>query len=146
MLNAQVLQRRAERGLGVAIRAGQEAGVIASQGVSGGPREDYERAGRTVQVDSRRVPTAISPATYFTNSQQASETYAMTDQVSDERFEEVLPRARPPIAVAGGRGTGRAGGPPSTGECRGAAYLTVLRLRRGQSLTVKRSAIAVSAS
>lgn len=95
-LDALEMVRRAERGIGVAIRNGQEAGAVAVPGQSGGPRRDYVRNGQVVRApaDPVQQEKRISPSTFFGGGADMSETYAMTDGVSDEQFESVLDEAR----------------------------------------------------
>lgn len=85
-LDAVEMVRRSERALGVAIRKGQAAGEIVSQGTNPHPM------GRT--SDAEVLDGRTSPSAYFTNGQQQTETYAMTDGVSDEQFEQGLKAAR----------------------------------------------------
>lgn len=93
-LDATEMVRRAERALGVAIRKGQDAGEIAGRRDNPGPQRDYERNGQTIRVDQIREPKKVSPTEFFTNAQQANETYAMTDDVTDEQFEALLTEAK----------------------------------------------------
>jgi hypothetical protein len=71
-LAASEIVRRAERGLGLAIRAGQEAGTVLAKGVHG------------------LNNSAISPKGLFSGGADMSDAYAMTDGVSDEQFEDAL--------------------------------------------------------
>lgn len=81
-LDALEMVRRAERGIGVAIRNGQEAGTFRTQ------------------TDNLRKDSAFSPrekacpSDFFPGGGTQAETYAMTDGVSDSQFEEALDAAR----------------------------------------------------
>lgn len=83
-----MLQRRAERGLGVAIRAGQAAGEIIKNGDIGGTGK-AEPGTRSSDRDD-----LVRPSDFFTSSTERTGIYTMTDSVSDARFEEVLAEAR----------------------------------------------------
>lgn len=76
-LDATEMVRRAERSLGLAIRKGQEAGQV-------------RRNGERTLSDADKV----SPSEFFSNSQQRDETYAMTDGVTDEEYEDAVSEAR----------------------------------------------------
>lgn len=100
-LDAAEFVRRAERGLGVAIREGQERGEVASKtnGLAAGPRSDYQRNGQTVHVDrdvqnTVKSPTDFASASELSGQHGAGGIYAMTDNVSDEQFEEAMAEAR----------------------------------------------------
>jgi hypothetical protein len=94
-LDAIEMVRRSERALGVAIREGQARGNIRVRGASGGPGSDYQRAdGRTVRVDQSRDTTLISPGDYFAHNTEAVQTYAVTDDVTDEQYEMAISRAK----------------------------------------------------
>ncbi|WP_336670695.1 hypothetical protein [Tsukamurella sp. USMM236] len=100
-LEATEFVRRAERGLGVAIREGQERGEIASRtNNNGGPKSDYVRNGEVVSVDrhleekSMSSPTDFAPLHEFTGGTGDRGIYAMTDGVSDDQFEEALAEAK----------------------------------------------------
>lgn len=80
-LESTEMVRRSERALGVAIRKGQDAGEIASLGQIGN--------GRTSRHDD-----LLSPAEYFSHGQEKTDTYNMTDDVSDEQFEEAIADAK----------------------------------------------------
>ena len=77
-LSASEIVRRAERGIGVAIRRGQEAGEIRKSG--------YRRAGS----DDTRLP----PDHYFAHPRERSDTYAITDGVTDEEFDDAVESAK----------------------------------------------------
>lgn len=80
--------RRTERGLGVAIREGQQSGEVLTLGQR---RDLKEAAGHS----------SISAKDLEDDSYELADIYAMTDGVSDEQFEEAIaegatraPRAR----------------------------------------------------
>jgi hypothetical protein len=100
-LSATEIVRRAERGLGLAIRRGQAEGSIRSRETPPkGPSGPYvrERGGRLEQVQAavrEHDDGLISPRQFFdNNSQSMSETYAVTDGVTDEQFESALTEAK----------------------------------------------------
>ncbi|QSM90490.1 hypothetical protein I3U44_07410 [Mycobacteroides abscessus subsp. bolletii] len=84
-LHAAEFARRANRGMGVAIRDAQARGELSGTGEGGG-------------WNARNLPDEErirkSPKTYLSDSHEAADTYAMTDGVSDEMFEEALTEAR----------------------------------------------------
>lgn len=79
-LDALEMVRRAERGIGVAIRNGQEAGTIVKQGEIGNGRSSREEH--------------LHASDFFAGGGTQTETYAMTDAVSDDQFEDALEEAR----------------------------------------------------
>jgi hypothetical protein len=86
--DALEMVRRAERGIGVAIRNGQEAGEIRKHGEVGN--------GRGVEIQgpdfySRRRPTEAAGVKHPSGLEGA---YSMTDGITDEEFEESLTEAR----------------------------------------------------
>jgi hypothetical protein len=97
-LAAAEIVRRAERGIGVAIRRGQEAGEFARVGDSGAPRGPYTRIrlGREQHIS----PSAVrhtkrrSPREFLTNGSDMVMTYAVTDAVTDEQFDGALSTAK----------------------------------------------------
>jgi hypothetical protein len=85
-LDAQEMVRRAERGIGQAVRNGQEAGTIARKG---------NRSGNN-QHQSGNLPdeNISSPADYFPGGGGAqTDSYAMAN-VTDEQFEEAVGDAK----------------------------------------------------
>jgi hypothetical protein len=84
-LSAAEIVRRAERGIGLAIRKGQASGQIRSG-------QDTRFVGPGRHGDFDRSP--ISPKTYLPGTTEAVATYAMTDNVSDEQFETALGKAK----------------------------------------------------
>ena len=99
-LSAAEIVRRAERGIGVCIRKGQEAGEIGSKShYTGGPREPYlrERNGKVelIQVLGSDVTQDLkSSSSFFNNSKERMDAYAVTDDVTDEHFETALTEAK----------------------------------------------------
>lgn len=86
-LSAAEIVRRAERGIGVAIRRGQAEGNIAKQGENPCTRNQYgERGGSSF---SKRLPSEYVP-----ESKERSQAYAMADDVTDEQFESALADGR----------------------------------------------------
>lgn len=85
-LDALEMVRRAERGIGLAIRNGQAAGEIRGKG----DRETYRNG------SSKHLPdeNLLSPSDFFPGGGTQQETYAMTDDVSEEQFEDALEEAR----------------------------------------------------
>lgn len=88
-LSATEIVRRAERGIGMAIRRGQQCGEIRCKGQGGGqpPGAERPRADKT-----RSSPEAFaSPAELSGNG---AGIYHMTDDVPGEDFEQALAQAR----------------------------------------------------
>ena len=87
-LAAAEIVRRAERGIGVAIRRGQQDGEIAkrgdrrSHGVHGG------------NLNDRHGDHLGSPGSFFRHGDERADTYAMTDSVSDTHFEDAISEAK----------------------------------------------------
>jgi transposase len=87
-LAAAEIVRRAERGIGVAIRRGQQCGAIRCRGGHGG-RAAGNGDGNTI--------SRPGPADYATTGElrgNGAGIYHMTDGVSDEDFEEALAEAK----------------------------------------------------
>lgn len=97
---AQEMVRRAERGIGVAVRNGQSAGEIRANGQRGSAQVTYERVrnGNVEKVSQGAVldetSSLASPGTFFGSAEERVDAYALTDGVSDEQFEEALTAAR----------------------------------------------------
>ncbi len=88
-LAAAEIVRRAERGIGLAIRRGQQRGEIRRKGQGGGqpPGTNRPRADKTMS----------SPADFASNSElrgNGAGIYHLTDGVSDEEFEATLAEAK----------------------------------------------------
>jgi len=75
-LDAVEMVRRSERALGVAIRKGQAAGEIATA------RSNLTQNARTSHHDVRGT------AEFFAHGQERADTYAVTDDVTDEQFDQ----------------------------------------------------------
>lgn len=89
-LDATEMVRRAERGVGVAIRTGQQNGEIAKQGDKGHmpPPGGGVRPGEGVRGEHLQ-----KSSDYFLGSKDRAETYALTD-VSVEQFEQAIGEAK----------------------------------------------------
>ena len=86
-LAAAEIVRRAERGIGVAIRRGQQDGQIAKRGDRGGRGAPGVRGGNP---GDRRGDHLGSPGSFFRHGDERADAYAMTDGVSDTDFEDAL--------------------------------------------------------
>jgi hypothetical protein len=89
LLAAAEIVRRAERGIGLAIRLGQQNGTIRRQGQGGG---QPPRSGRP-RTDSARS----SPEDFASRSElrgNGGGIYQMTDGVSDEAFDKAIAEAK----------------------------------------------------
>jgi hypothetical protein len=88
-LSAAEIVRRAERGIGLAIRRGQEHGTIRRRGQGGGQPPGAERP--------RADKTMSSPADFASGSElrgNGAGIYHLADGVSDEEFEDALGQAK----------------------------------------------------
>ena len=83
--SASEIVRRAERGLGIAVRRGQQDGSVMAKGDGGWSSRDLDRNGST---------TKTSPGDYVGHGGTRTETYVMTDGVSDADFDDVIDEAR----------------------------------------------------
>lgn len=99
--DALEMVRRAERAVGLAVRAGQSAGVIAAAGYSGPPRKTEYTRTRLGQTETCRLSAVrdansclTSPREFLPHGGELSSTYAVTDGISDEEFEQALAEAR----------------------------------------------------
>ncbi|TCO47327.1 hypothetical protein [Actinocrispum wychmicini] len=90
-LAAAEIARRAERGLGLAIRKGQQAGTIAAKGA----RTDLlgPTVGGETAVDAR-MHQVRRPADFAGREELTKAIYPVTDGVSDERYEAALAEAK----------------------------------------------------
>lgn len=79
-LSATEIVRRAERGIGLAIRKGQAEGRISKKGDQ--------------RSDQVRTANLMSPKSFVTSGQELHEAYVMTDDVTDEQFDAVLADAK----------------------------------------------------
>jgi hypothetical protein len=90
-LAAAEIVRRAERGIGVAIRRGQQNGEIAKRGDRGGRGAPGVYGGNP---GDRRGDHLGSPGSFFRHGDERADTYAMTDGVSDTDFEDAIGEAK----------------------------------------------------
>jgi hypothetical protein len=90
-LAAAEIVRRAERGIGVAIRRGQHNGEIARRGDRGGLGAPGVYGGNP---GDRRGDHLGSPGSFFRHGDERADAYAMTDGVSDTDFEDALGEAK----------------------------------------------------
>jgi hypothetical protein len=92
-LSATEIVRRAERGIGVAIRRGQQAGEIAKRGEIGGRGAPGTRGGASGSSRNQHLvrPAAAAGAR---NNSDLQPIYDLTDGVSDEVFEDALAEAK----------------------------------------------------
>jgi hypothetical protein len=90
-LAAAEIVRRAERGIGLAIRRGQQNGEIAKRGDCGSRGAPGVHGGNP---GDRRGDHLGSPGSFFRHGDERADAYAMTDGVSDTDFEDALGDAR----------------------------------------------------
>jgi hypothetical protein len=90
-LAAAEIVRRAERGMGVAIRRGQQGGQIAKRGDRGGRGAPGVRGGNPGDTRGDHLD---SPAAFFRSGKERADAYAMADGVSDSDFEDALGQAK----------------------------------------------------
>jgi hypothetical protein len=90
-LAATEIVRRAERGIGLAIRRGQQNGQIARRGDRGSRGAPGVHGGNPGATRSQHLG---SPAGFFRNDKERADSYAMADGVSDADFETALGQAR----------------------------------------------------
>ena len=88
-LSAAEIVRRAERGIGLAIRRGQERGQIRRKGQGGG---QPPRARRPRDDNTRSSPADFASAGELRGNQAGI--YGLTDGVADEDFEEAVAAAK----------------------------------------------------
>jgi hypothetical protein len=95
-LAATEIVRRAERGMGLAIRRGQDDGAIRKRGTSAGFQGNQHVTGGLGTTGTTRPRPVTDFATHGELSGNASTTgiYAMTDGVSDEDFENAVAEAK----------------------------------------------------
>lgn len=82
-LDAQEMVRRAERGVGTAIRKGQDAGEIT----------DLSDTGRAGKFRIREANSKRQASEFFSNGEVRTQTYAMA-AASDEEFEDAIAEAK----------------------------------------------------
>ncbi len=91
-LAAAEIVRRAERGIGVAIRRGQEDGTVAKQGAAGGAaRVAAQQTGDTQLLPS---PTSFAAPHELYGGGNSTGIYDVTDGVDDDVFEEAITAAK----------------------------------------------------
>jgi hypothetical protein len=90
-LAAAEIVRRAERGIGVAIRRGQQTGEIAKRGDRGSRGAAGIYGGNP---GARRGEHLGSPGSFFRHDDERADAYAMTDGVSDADFEDAIGEAK----------------------------------------------------
>jgi hypothetical protein len=90
-LAAAEIVRRAERGIGLSIRRGQQSGEIAKRGDRGSRGAPGIHGGNP---GDRRGDHLGSPAEFFRHGDERADAYAMTDGVSDTDFEGALGEAK----------------------------------------------------
>ena len=90
-LAAAEIVRRAERGIGVAIRRGQQDGEIAKQGDRGSRGAPGVHGGNP---GDRRGEHLGSSGSFFRHDDERADAYAMTDGVTDTDFEDAIGEAK----------------------------------------------------
>jgi hypothetical protein len=90
-LAAAEIVRRAERGIGVAIRRGQQNGEIAKRGERGGRGAAGIYGGNR---GARHGEHLGSSGSFFRHDDERADAYAMTDGVSDADFEDAIGEAK----------------------------------------------------
>jgi hypothetical protein len=90
-LAAAEIVRRAERGIGVAIRRGQQTGQIAKRGERGGHGAAGVYGGNR---GARHGEHLGSSSSFFRHDAERADAYAMTDRVCDADFEDALGEAK----------------------------------------------------
>ena len=90
-LSATEIVRRAERGLAVAIRRGQQAGVIAGRGDRGSRGAAGVHGGNPGDTRGDHLG---SSASLFRHGRERADAYAMTDGVSDADFDNAIAEAK----------------------------------------------------
>lgn len=91
--DALEMLRRAERGIGQAVRNGQEAGTISTPGGLG-PVHTPGVRGSSPRSNQDRGDSPPSPKGFVGSGQVGHEVYSMTDGVTDEDFEDAITEAR----------------------------------------------------
>jgi len=79
--------RRAERGIGLTIRSGQAAGEIRTENNARGMAPNHG-------VRNPNPMNQRSPTEWLKRGDQMTETYDLTDGVTDEEFDEAIAAAR----------------------------------------------------
>ncbi len=92
-LAATEIVRRAERGIGLAIRRGQEAGEIAKRGDVGATPKPGVHAGGGLP-GAPRGHDLVRPTDFVDRDDLSKGVYPLADLASDEQFEEVIAEAK----------------------------------------------------
>jgi hypothetical protein len=90
-LSATEIVRRAERGIAVAIRRGQQSRMIAKRGDRGSRGAAGVHGGNPGDTRGDHLG---SPSSFFRHGKERADSYAMTDGVSQEDFEEAVAEAK----------------------------------------------------
>lgn len=99
-LDAAEMVRRSERGIGVAIRNGQDAGEIRKHGdIPPPPTAPYKRTRLGVEElvqppTGNASPSLRSPLDFATTDELARGVYPVTDGVTDEQFDAAIDEAK----------------------------------------------------
>jgi hypothetical protein len=93
-LSAAEIVRRAERGIGVAIRRGQEAGEIRRTGQHAGNQYSTGSGDNPPSSDLPPAPTAFAKAHELSGGGGGVGIYDLTDDVTDDDFEAALLEAK----------------------------------------------------
>ncbi|SLF32611.1 Uncharacterised protein [Mycobacteroides abscessus subsp. bolletii] len=91
---AEEFVRRAERGLGVAIRDGQASGAVETVDEARVRAGVTRQSGPGCHLGAKPKPTDYAKPHELSGIHRAGGIYAMTDGVSDEQFEEVITQAK----------------------------------------------------
>jgi hypothetical protein len=133
-LAALEVQRRAERGVALAVKRGQQEGYIKTH-ADGGPRGDYERAGKVVHVDPGSEATEMSsPNDFFAHSEEKVQAYRLAD-ATDEEFDSAIAKAKAEANLSRANVVRKVKGQTATPQKRAAA--DPQRLERIQTLASK---------
>lgn len=89
-LAAAEIVRRAERGLGVTIRRAQDAGEMMRRGQVRTRANQWGPVGEDADSSISNLPSPKS----IISTHEASDVYAVTDDVTDEQFEEAIESAK----------------------------------------------------
>ena len=82
--DAQEMVRRAERGIGLTIRHGQDEGEITRTGQHVG----NQHTGAVGRVPEENSSNLTAPADFLKRGKEMTETYDLTDEVTDTQFED----------------------------------------------------------
>ncbi|MDV6272436.1 hypothetical protein R3Q06_02875 [Rhodococcus erythropolis] len=94
-LDAAEFVRRAERGLGVGIREGQAKGTVNGVGTHANRGNGHQSGRESLTTSSKVRPTDLASQHELHGANNPGEgIYAMTDNVTDEQFEEALAEAK----------------------------------------------------